>query len=90
MIQTQLRAEAGEPVAIGRFAYQERSNGTQGPPILAAIPLVSELLGMREQQVEAGELAIYLIPHVDEVNRSELDSDHEMRRLYSALIGESP
>lgn len=88
MIQTKLRAETGQPIAIGRFVFQEQSHGSQGPPFLAGIPLVSDLLGMAERQVEAGELAIYLIPHVDELPNASVGVNDELFRLAAALLGE--
>ena len=70
-MDTRVRTASGEPVVIGGLVQQDVSTNRRKTPLLGAIPLLGRLFSSTTRSVEETELALYVLPVVEQANEHE-------------------
>jgi general secretion pathway protein D len=90
VVDTHIRAACGEPVVLSGLIQQEVQKTVSGTPLLARIPLVGLLFQKRHETLENTELAIYIIPTVEQPETDHDEIGARLMQLYDRFGRESP
>ncbi len=66
VIDTNVRTRTGEPLVLGGLVQESSEERVEPWPILGRIPGLGRLFERRREQVQSTELAVYVVPHVEE------------------------
>ncbi len=86
VLQTNIRTPSGKPIAIGGLITEEKGTTVQKIPVLADIPLLGYLFQTRKETLDRSEFVIYLVPHVEYLEKEEVSLNNRMERLYNKFF----
>lgn len=85
-VTTSVRTQSGKPTIISGLLQHEMDNMENHTPILSDIPLLGELMKGRSSSANNTELAIYVIPRIEQPPQKDLDLGDELQSMYDRLI----
>ncbi|MBO4640454.1 MAG: hypothetical protein J5710_11915 [Treponema sp.] len=70
-VTTKIVARSGEPVVLSGLSQSDDSESSQGVPFLSKIPWIGSLFKANDVSNTKTELTIYLLPHIEEIQKTE-------------------
>jgi type II secretory pathway component GspD/PulD (secretin) len=86
VLKTNIRTPSGKPIAIGGLITEEDGTTIQKIPVLADIPLFGYLFQTRKEILDRSEFVIYIVPHVEYLEKEEMSLNNRMERLYNKFF----
>ncbi len=86
VVTTNVRTPSGKPVVIGGLIQQDVDESVQRVPILGYIPLLGLLFQTRVHTIDNTELVIYIVPHVEYPEPTNLDLGRRLSDLYDRFV----
>ncbi|MBI9104831.1 MAG: hypothetical protein JEY99_20610 [Spirochaetales bacterium] len=86
LINTHIRTPSGEPIIIGGLMQTEQNISREKTPFLGDIPLLGLLFQKNKVTEENTELVIYIVPYLDQGERSNFDPIEEIDRIYTEFF----
>jgi len=86
VLKTHVRTPSGTPIAIGGLITEENGTTISKIPILADIPLLGYLFQTKKETLDRSEFVIYIVPHVEYLEREEVSLNNRMERLYNKFF----
>jgi type II secretory pathway component GspD/PulD (secretin) len=86
VVNTQVRAKSGTPIAIGGLLQTEKISSIKKPPFLGGIPLLGRLFQQIDFSEVTTEMVIYIIPYVHREESGEINYAKLIERYFKKYI----
>ena len=81
IVTTEVCGKSGEPVVLSGLVQQSDSNQQKRTPLLSKIPVLGNLFKNKDVNREKFQMIIYLVPHVENDNREQNDTNVMRQRF---------
>lgn len=86
VVTTQVRSPSGEPVIISGLLKEDENEHENRHPILGKIPLIKYLFKQNSKSKEKTEIVIYIVPHLIQDSKGNLNDSLLLERYYNTLV----
>lgn len=86
VVTTQVRSSSGEPVIISGLLKEDENEHENRNPILGKIPVIKHLFKQNSKSKEKTEIVIYIVPHLIQDSKGEVNDSLLLERYYNTLV----
>lgn len=86
VVTTQVRSPSGEPVIISGLLKEDENEHENRHPILGKIPVIKHLFKQNNKSKEKTEIVIYIVPHLIQDSKGNLNDSLLLERYYNTLV----